>query len=84
MTVTRAFAEAFALVHAAFRTSPAEIEEAKALVRADFAAAESGYLATAAMIRAGWKPLEEQVSSFIARTNDREVLARYAGEQKAA
>jgi hypothetical protein len=55
--VTRKFAEAFALVHAAFRTPAAEIEEAKAAARANMVAAEDAYYSAAARIRAGWKPL---------------------------
>jgi citrate lyase beta subunit len=68
MLVSRAFIEAFELVHQAFRSSPAEIEEAKAIARADMDAAQRSYFATAAMIRAGWKPLEEHASTWIART----------------
>lgn len=69
MKVTREFVEAFSLVHAAFRTSPAEIEEAKALARADMPAAEVSYFSSAAMLRAGWKPLEEHAEAFLARTD---------------
>ena len=68
MKVTVAFVEAFNLVHATFGSTPEEIEEAKAVARSNLVAAESGYYATAAMIRAGWKPREEQASAFIART----------------
>lgn len=74
--VTRAFMDAFTLVHQAFRTSPAEIEEAKAAARDSFAAAEAGYALTAAMIRAGWKPLEEHASAFIARCDDYAILSQ--------
>lgn len=53
MKASREFVDAFNLVHATFRTTAAEIEEAKALARADMAAAQESYCATAAMIRAG-------------------------------
>lgn len=62
MKVTREFVEAFDLVHAAFRTSPAEIEEAKAIARSDMPAAQAAYLSTAALIRAGWDPLRRHDS----------------------
>lgn len=57
---SRHFVEAFNLVHQAFRTPPAEIEEARALARADMAAAEDGYLPLANLLRAGWKPVEDR------------------------
>lgn len=68
MKVSRQFVEDFNLVHATFRTAPAEIEEAKAIARADMDTAQAGYHATAAMIRAGWRPLEEHATAFLART----------------
>lgn len=67
MKATRRFVEAFTLVHQAFGTTPAEIEEAKAAVRASPVPAEDGYYAMADMIRAGWQPLQEQASSFMKR-----------------
>lgn len=70
MKATREFVDAFNQVHAAFKTSPAEIEEAKAIARADMPAAAASYLASAAMLRAGWKPLQEQASGFLARTQE--------------
>jgi hypothetical protein len=72
MLVSRAFVEAFNLVHATFASPPADIEVAKALARVDMESAERAYFSTAAMIRAGWKPLEEQAAAFIARTDYRE------------
>jgi hypothetical protein len=66
--VPKAFAEAFAAVHAAFRTPPAEIDEAKVIARANMVAAEDAYYSAADMIRAGWDPLAEQAAAFIART----------------
>lgn len=73
--VSRKFAEAFALVHAAFRTPPAEIEEAKAAARARMVAAEDAYYEGAAMIRAGWNPLVEQASAFRARRQSLDLAA---------
>lgn len=57
MKVTARFLEAFNRVHAAFRTSPAEIEEAKAAARENLPAAEDSYYATDAMLAAGWQPM---------------------------
>jgi hypothetical protein len=65
--VTPEFRAAFYLVHEAFKTPLAEIEECKALVAADIAAAEAAYFSTAALLRAGWKPQTEQASAFRAR-----------------
>lgn len=68
MKVSRAFLEAFNRVHAAFQTAPAEIEEAKAVVRANLVAAEDAYYGTAALLAAGWDPMKEQASAFLERT----------------
>lgn len=68
LRVSRAFAAAFARVHAAFGTSPEEIEEAKAIVRAHPVQAEDSYYTSAAMLEAGWKPLKEQAAAFLKRT----------------
>jgi hypothetical protein len=62
--VTPEFREAFYVVHDAFKTPAHEVEECKALVAADPVGAATAYFATAALIRAGWRPLEEQASSF--------------------
>lgn len=66
--VSRKFAAAFAQVHAAFRTSPEEIEEAKIIARSNMVAAEDAYYATAAMLDAGWNPEREQAVAFMKRT----------------
>lgn len=66
--VNRAFARSFARVHAAFGTSPDEIEEAKAVARANMVAAEDGYYATAELLDAGWEPMREQLVDFVRRT----------------
>jgi hypothetical protein len=68
MKVSPAFARAFARVHAAFGTAPAEIDEAKAAARANMVAAQDGYYATAAMVEAGWDPKREQAATFVQRT----------------
>jgi hypothetical protein len=68
LNVSRAFANAFARVHAAFGTSPAEIEEAKAAARASMVAAQDGYYDSAAMLEAGWEPKREQAAAFVTRT----------------
>ena len=54
--VTPEFKNDFDLVHQAFKTTPAEIEEAKQLARADLPAAIASYTETAVLIRRGWKP----------------------------
>lgn len=82
-TVSRAFFDDFMLVHEAFSSSAAEIEEAKVVARGDIEAAERTYHSTAVMIRAGWKPLEQRLSDFLERTLDPEVLAMFHEEPKA-
>lgn len=66
--VSPAFVRAFKRVHEAFRTSPEEIEEAKALARVRMVAAEDAYYTGAAMLEAGWDPMKEQASAFVKRT----------------
>lgn len=68
MRVSREFKEAFDLVVARAGFTPKEIEEAKEIVRRDFPAAEASYLASAALIRAGWNPSAEHVSVFLSRS----------------
>jgi hypothetical protein len=68
LNVSRAFVNAFARVHAAFCTLPAEIEEAKAAARANMVAAEDSYYASSAMLDAGWDPMAEQAWEFRKRT----------------
>lgn len=68
MLAKKAFVDAFNQVHEAFRSCPADIELAKAAARLDMASAERAYLTTAAMLNAGWKPLNESANAFILRT----------------
>lgn len=62
------FKRAFDLVMEAFMVSAEEREIVKATARACMVAAEDAFYADAAMLRAGWKPLEEQAAAFIKRT----------------
>jgi hypothetical protein len=68
MRASPKFVRAFAAVHEAFASSADEIEEAKAVARANMVAAQDSYYASAEMIEAGWDPLLEQASAFLART----------------
>jgi hypothetical protein len=81
-TVSRAFFDDFTLVHEAFHSTQQEIDDAKAIARADLEAAARTYHTSAVMIRAGWKPLEQQLVDFVAATNDPQVIALFAQEQR--
>lgn len=67
-----ALREAFDLVMAAFHTRAEEIEQCWAIALADLASAEATFHATAAMIRAGWTPMQEQASAFLHRMTEGE------------
>ena len=69
--VSPAFARAFNRVHEAFRSTPEEIEQAKAAARASMVSAEDGYYATAELLEAGWDPMREQAQAFMDRTGCR-------------
>lgn len=56
--VSAKFKRDFDLVMEAYKVKPAEIEEAKAVCRADMAAAVASFADTAHMIRMGWKPCQ--------------------------
>lgn len=58
---------AFELVMTAFRTPADEIELAWSIALANLPAAEAAFHSSAAMIRAGWRPLHEQAAAFLAR-----------------
>lgn len=81
-TVTASFKRDFDLVMEAFKVLLQEIEEAKAIARANMVAAEDAYYADAAMIRAGWIPTQEQVAEFLKRTGF-VVEPRWPVEQRA-
>lgn len=66
--VSPAFARAFARVHAAFQSTPEEIQAAKAAARERMVSAEDAYYAAAELIEAGWNPLAEQAKAFMVRT----------------
>lgn len=81
-TVTASFKRDFDLVMEAFRVSADEVDEAKAIARANMVAAEDAYYADAEMIRAGWNPTREQAATFLKRTGF-VVEARWPVEQRA-
>lgn len=54
----------FDVVMAAFRTPAEEIDLAWSLALATLDAAEAVFHSNAAMIRAGWRPLDEQAAAF--------------------
>ncbi len=58
---------AFDLVVAAFQAPADEIALAWSIALRDLDAAEATFHADAAMIRAGWRPLEEQAAAFLRR-----------------
>jgi hypothetical protein len=64
---TDALWESFSLVLSTFWTPADEVELAWKTALADIDAAEVTFHATAALIRAGWKPLQEQARTFQAR-----------------
>jgi hypothetical protein len=62
--VSREFRDAFHAVVHAFGLSAEEVELAKQAVERDFEAAQANYLATAALLRAGWKPRHQSIGEF--------------------
>jgi hypothetical protein len=57
----------FELVMSAFRAPADQAQAAWSCALMDPLAAERSFAASAAMLRAGWKPLEEQASAFLGR-----------------
>jgi hypothetical protein len=57
----------FVAVLSAFHADTSETALAWSLALKDLDAAELSFVASAAMIRAGWKPLEEQAAAFLQR-----------------
>ena len=61
----------FDLVMSAFRAPDDELALAWSCALNDLDAAEVSFAASAAMIRAGWKPLEQPAAAFLLRAGER-------------